>query len=669
MSEPEEVILDGAHAATEFVSRLWRRHAANAPVLGLSDTRRRLELLVVAYRGQALPIVAAQTAARPTWFGRIARRTPKHLVDLRALPSTDGMRIRLPPHLEAGDGSAVAAARYRLLALIQAARAARGVPRLLTPGMDPLVRDLYLLGECAAADRALVAELPGLTAALREARSAERRLRPPASHLTPCEREVERLLDLVLASPPGASPDGVVDAPTPDQTREWAVATAASLSARLGRYRGLRAVGVWGLTHPSPAGSSARRDAPPDDRSVPPPSGRVRTLIRRPRVRDAPDDEDDPQMGMWMVQIDDPKEHVEDPMGLQRPADRDTDADADDLADSVSELEEARLAAIPGAPTEVLASDDPPDRRGAEAPRSPAGLGLAYPEWDYRLGAYHLCRALIRERPAAPGNPAWAAGVRRRYAREIAEVRRRFERLRAQRERLVRQLDGDDLDLGAFVTAWADARAGGGADDRLYERVRPGRRDVAISLLVDVSGSTDSWITDQLRIIDVEKEALVLVCEALDALGDRYNLLAFSGEGPRGVDLRLLKGFSEPYGEAVRERIAGLEHDRYTRLGGAIRHATAALCREHARHRLLLVLSDGKPNDIDEYEGRYGVEDARQAVVEAHLQGLSTFCLTVDREAPVYLPRIFGSAGHAVLRQPGRLPAVLVEVVRQLLRR
>ena len=669
MSEPEEVLLDGAHAATAFVSGLWRRHAANAPMLGLSDTRRRLELLIVAYGGQALPVVAAQAPARPTLFGRLARRTPSHLVDLRVLPSTDGVRIRLPPAVGAPHGTAAAAARYRLLALIQAARAARGVPRLLEPSMDPLVRDLYLLGECAASDRALVTELPGLLGALYEARSAERRARPPAAHLTACEGEVERLLDLVLASPPDSIPDGLAGGPTPDATLDWAARTAASLAARLGRYRGLRAVSVWGLTCPPPSESDGPRAAAPEAGLTPPPSGRVRTLSRRPRVREAPDDEDDPQMGMWMVQIDDPKEHVEDPMGLQRPADRDTEANADELADSVSELEEARLAPIPGAPTEVLASDDPPDRRATEAARGRAGVGLEYPEWDYRLGAYYLRRALVRERPAVSGDPGWVVGVRRRYAREVAEVRRRFERLRAQRERLMRQLDGDDLDLGAFVTAWADARAGSAAEDWLYLRVRPGRRDVAISLLVDVSGSTDSWIADQRRIVDVEKEALVLVCEALDALRDRYNLLAFSGEGPRGVDLRLLKDFGEGYGQAVRERIAGLEPDRYTRLGGAIRHATAVLCRERARHRLLLVLSDGKPNDIDEYEGRYGVEDARQAVVEARLQGLSTFCLTVDREAPVYLPRIFGPAGFAVLRQPGRLPAVLVEVVKQLLQR
>jgi nitric oxide reductase NorD protein len=667
MSEPEEVILDGAHAATEFVARFWRRNAAGAPVLGLSDTRRRLELLVTAFGGQMLPIVGAQAAARPTLFGRLARRTPAHLVDLRALPSTDGVRIRLPPQLDAAHGTVAAATRYRLLVLIQAARAARGAPRLLPPAADVLARELYQLSESAAADRLLVAELPGLAGEMQAARTAERGMRPPASSLTPCEREVERLLDLVLASRPDTIPSELPDADTAAASLAWARDTAEELTARFGRFRGCRAVSLWGRIQPPPADPEHRRMPVPDDSALPTPMGRVRLLTRRPRVRDAPDDEDDPQMGMWMVQIDDPKEHVEDPMGLQRPADTDTDADADDLADSVSELEEARLAAVPGAPTEVLVSDDPPDRRAIDAHPTRTGVGVEYPEWDYRIGAYRAGHALIRERLAVPGDQAWAADVRRRYASEIAEVRRRFERLRAQRERLVRQLDGDDLDLGAFVTAWADARAGGASDDRLYERVRPGRRDVAVSLLVDVSGSTDSWIADQRRIIDVEKEALVLVCEALDALGDRYNLLAFSGEGARGVDLRLLKGFTEPYGQAVRERIAGLEHDRYTRLGSAIRHTTAALCREHARHRLLLVLSDGKPNDVDIYEGRYGIEDARQAVVEARLQGLSTFCLTVDREAPVYLPRIFGANGYAVLRKAERLPTVLVEVVRQLL--
>ena len=667
MSEPEEVILDGAHMATEYVARLWRRHTNDAPVARLADARRRLETLLAALYASPLPIVPAESPPRPTLFGRIARRTPKHLVDLRALPSTDGVRIRLPPLLDVGPGGA--AARYRLLAVVQAARAARGTPRLLPEASAPEVRDLYLLSEAAVSDREIVAALPGIGRDLHRARLAECESRPRDSLLTSREREVERLVGSVLRSSPDTSPTDVPFAATPADSLVWARATASAHLLLGGRYRGLRAIATWGRIDPPPPAVPLRADGSRDNPSlVPTAATRVRTLVRRPRVRDASEEEDDPQTGMWMIQLDDPKEHVEDPMGLQRPTDRDAEANADELADSVSELAEARLVAVPGAPTEVLVSEDPPDRRAVPVESVVVRDGIAYPEWDWRRAAYQAGWAVVREATAPRGDPAWAPEVLHRHAREVAAVRRQFERLRARRIRLVRQLDGDDLDLDAFVSAWADARAGSAADDRLYERVRPGRRDVAISLLVDVSGSTDSWIADRRRIIDVEKEALLLACEALDALGDRYNVLAFSGEGPRGVAIRAIKGFGERNGVQAGERIAALEHDRYTRLGAAVRHASAVLSRERARHRLLLILSDGKPNDVDEYEGRYGVEDARQAVAEARLQGLSPFCLTVDREAPMYVSRIFGPGAYAVLRRAERLPTVLIDVVRQLLR-
>jgi nitric oxide reductase NorD protein len=127
-----------------------------------------------------------------------------------------------------------------------------------------------------------------------------------------------------------------------------------------------------------------------------------------------------------------------------------------------------------------------------------------------------------------------------------------------------------------------------------------------------------------------------------------------------------VKGFEEGSGTSAR-RVAALEPDGYTRVGAAIRHASALLGRERARHRLLLLLSDGKPNDVDEYGGRYGIEDTRQAVGEARLQGLVPFCLTVDREAPTYLSAIFGPGRFAVLPSPGLLPTALVDVVRSLL--
>jgi nitric oxide reductase NorD protein len=192
---------------------------------------------------------------------------------------------------------------------------------------------------------------------------------------------------------------------------------------------------------------------------------------------------------------------------------------------------------------------------------------------------------------------------------------------------------------------------------------------MAIMLLVDVSGSTDGWIAADKRVIDVEREALLLVCIALDGMAEPYSVLAFSGEGPHGVVVRSVKRFDERYDNAVALRIAGLEPEHYTRAGAAIRHASTLLMSEPAEHRLLLLLSDGKPNDVDDYEGRYGVEDMRQAVTEARLQGISPFCLTVDRQPASYLGAVFGPHQYAMLPRPELLPLVLLDWLRRLVAR
>ena len=168
------------------------------------------------------------------------------------------------------------------------------------------------------------------------------------------------------------------------------------------------------------------------------------------------------------------------------------------------------------------------------------------------------------------------------------------------------------------------------------------------------------------RIIDVEREALLLVSIALDGMGEPWSIQAFSGEGPNAVIVRQIKGFEENYSNDVALRISSLEPEHYTRAGAAIRHASTDLLRQPASHRLLLVLSDGKPNDKDLYEGQYGVEDMRQAVTEATLQGISPFCLTIDRQAPAYLPRIFGAHNYALLPKPELLPMVLLDWMKRL---
>ena len=601
-------------------------------------------------------------------IARLARRIPRHLVDIRALAGTDGARIRLPRTLPSHHGDDEAFALYRLYAVQQVARARRGTPLLLQPSMPLLMRDLFLMSEAVAVDRDICCEFPGMRDDLVAARRSARRERPPARVLSFLEREVERRLVAVLDADPDDTNGEVPLFDSPAVSLEWATSAAAHLLATVpGRYRGFLAVPLWGRTELQEPGMHSRLVNKTDDDRYAPPK-RVQTLTRRPKARVAPDDEDDGPMGMWMMQLDAPQEHAEDPMGLQRPTDRDDLADPAALADSLSELPEARLVASPGSPAEILVSDDPPDHQPSHQTHRRTSQGVSYPEWDYRIAAYHDAHAIVREHVPALGDVAWADAVLRRHAREVHQIRRRFERLRPQRLRLGRQADGPDLDVSAYVTSYADWHAGCPPDDRLYETTRPARRDIAITLLVDISGSTDSWVGDTRRIVDVEKEALLLVCEALDALGDRYNIVAFSGEGPEAVSVYPVKGFGERNNTTVRRRIAALEPDRYTRTGTAIRHATVALAREKAQHRLLLILSDGKPNDVDVYEGRYGIEDARQAVAEARLQGLHPFCITVDREAPVYISRIFGPGAYAVLRHARTLPLVLIDVVRRLVK-
>jgi len=391
-------------------------------------------------------------------------------------------------------------------------------------------------------------------------------------------------------------------------------------------------------------------------------------MPRRPRVREAAADEDDAAPGAFLIQTSQPHEHAEDPMGAQRPTDRDADSAAEGHAESLSELTEARLVQSAVRAHEVLLSDDPPiGAPRASVDRGESATGIRYPEWDYRLQAYRDPGATVWESVAAPGPAAWVERTLQAQRGMLGRIRRQFEMLRAERVTRHRLEEGDELDLDACIEARTDLRAGASMSQRLYQHTSVRRRDTAVLVLVDISGSTDGWLAGQRRIIDVEREALLPLSIALDGLGEPYAVLAFSGEGPEQVTVRSVKRFDERHGEAVALRIAGLEPEHYTRAGAALRHGIRLLGEQDARHRLLLLLSDGKPNDCDDYEGRYGVEDMRQAVLEARQGGLSTFCLTVDRQAAAYLPRVFGPHHYALLQQPERLPSVLLDWMKRLL--
>jgi len=665
VAEPEDVIAEGALHATRFARELWARRTAGrteAPPR-LQDLKRRLELFVAAIFPEVLEICTAEEPAPPTFLARLAGRGTSHLNCREALASSDAVRMRLPAHLDALPPDQIAD-RYRLLALEQGARIQRG-SRASLPAGDVLLRDLYLLSEAATVDATLVRMFPKCAAGLREARLDATENRPAARRPSPRELAVEMLVLDLLSGEPGSPPPPFAAAPTPENSRQWAREQRLALMSLTGPYRGMAPVSVWG-TIGDDFEDTARGEPGAVDEASPAPS-RTRTLARRPRTRKASEEEEDSEPGTWMVRADDLQEKAEDPAGLQRPADRDQHADPGELADALSELKEARLVRTPGKVAEVLAGADPIPRAPGR-PVEGAGVGLAYPEWDWRAGGYRPHAAIIRERMAEAGNGAWVDAALQRHAALIRMVRRDFERLRPRRLALRRQPDGAELDIDALVAAYADRRSGSVADDRWYIDTRPVRRDAAILLLVDASASTDAWVTGPRRIIDVEKDALLIVAEALAALGDPHAIMAFASAGPPRVLVQVLKRFEERAGVGVvRRRIAGLEPDGYTRAGAALRHATMVLGRQPTRHRLLLLVSDGRPNDVDQYEGRYGIEDTRMAVAEARLQGVQVFCLTVDRQAPRYATRIFGR-DFAVLARAERLPGVLTTVLRHLVR-
>jgi nitric oxide reductase NorD protein len=322
---------------------------------------------------------------------------------------------------------------------------------------------------------------------------------------------------------------------------------------------------------------------------------------------------------------------------------------------------------LPGAVREVLAQDGGDEPRAVHTLRRarPAeSLALRFPEWDYRLAAYRPEHCRVHVAPLARGVLGFAERVRRERGPLLARLRRRFDALRPRRVRRGRQLEGDDVDLGGWVEDYADLRARRTPSGRVYSQDQRSRRDVAVVLLLDASGSTDAQVHAAKRVIDVEKEAALCFCEALHALGDRHAVYAFSGHGPDGVRIASLKQLDEPFDARARARIGGLEPDGFTRLGAALRFATARLARERARIRLLLVLSDGKPYDEDEYAGDYGIADVRQAVEEAQRQDVRTLCVNVDREGRRYLPRMVGPGRYTVIWNVEQLPDRLTEIYR-----
>lgn len=281
-------------------------------------------------------------------------------------------------------------------------------------------------------------------------------------------------------------------------------------------------------------------------------------------------------------------------------------------------------------------------------------------EWDYLRQNYRSQWCRVNVSKVEGIEDGFRQQTQIKYPFLLTRIRKIFEAMRDQPRLANRQTDGDEIDLDAVVDTYTARLAGEELSERMYIRRQRNERSVSVCLLVDMSGSTKGWINLAMR------ESLILFSEALNTLGDQYAILGFSGLTRQRCEIYSVKEFSDVGTQEISNRIGNIQAKDYTRMGFAVRYATRYLLQSEAKHRILLMLSDGKPDDYDGYQGEYGIQDTRKAILEAQGHSINPYSITIDKQAQVYLPRLFGPGQYMILNDVSTLPLKLSEVYKSL---
>ncbi len=291
--------------------------------------------------------------------------------------------------------------------------------------------------------------------------------------------------------------------------------------------------------------------------------------------------------------------------------------------------------------------------------------GILMPEWHHKkqMLVPDYCSLQLMQITGSE-SVTWPPQLQR----QAQQLKRQFEALKPQRQWLNQQVDGEEPDLLSFIDFTADKCAGhSNTDPKLYRHLEHKQRDLCSLILTDLSLSTDAYVNDEKKVIDVIREALYLFAESLHAAQERFAIAGFASRKRSHVRYYPIKRFEQKYDDLIRSRIHAIEPSYYTRMGTAIRYATDDLLAQKSKQKLLLILTDGKPNDLDQYEGRHGLEDTKMAVKEAKQKGIIPFCVSIDHEAYDYLPYIFGSQSYFHIKNATELPKKLPLLYLQLI--
>ena len=288
---------------------------------------------------------------------------------------------------------------------------------------------------------------------------------------------------------------------------------------------------------------------------------------------------------------------------------------------------------------------------------------FTYPEWNYLTQSYlkNWCR--LTEYKLKGG---YSSELDAQFTEIVRRVQRRFMLLR-QETKWKRQLeDAQELDIDVYVTSVGDRKGYGRQSSKYYREMVRDYRDLSVIVLMDASRSTEAWANHR-RVIDIAKQSLAVLAEVLDAAGDEFAMYSFSSDSRLRIRCDRIKTFDDPYDRSVQQNLLRIKPQNYTRIGPVIRHMGVKLQSRSARQKLLLILSDGKPNDpTDRYEGKYALEDTRKALLELRMKGIKCFGLTIDQQGPRYLKHLFGDGNYAVYSEFHSLPDILPNLYARL---
>jgi len=288
----------------------------------------------------------------------------------------------------------------------------------------------------------------------------------------------------------------------------------------------------------------------------------------------------------------------------------------------------------------------------------PLGKGHYVDEWDYKKNDYLIKYARILPQVTLNIIPV---DLPHRLRKTVKKIQGELDMLKLDRIKNDRLPYGDELNMDSWIE-YMSHQDKSMHHQNFYTTYEKKTRDMATLLLADISLSTEGGITQEMRIIDVIKDSLMVFSEALEKLEDKFAIYTFSSLQNKKVYFNIIKNFKDRYDSLIRGRIDSIKPQYYTRMGAAIREATKILDKQQSTNKLLLIISDGKPNDEDRYDGRYGIEDTKKALQEMKKKGITPFCITIDLDAKEYLSYLFGRNGYAIVRDGQKLPKVLTEV-------